>query len=40
MIGWYEPEPNGCPIISYNIFRDTGNSDALSISVDPAIVSN
>lgn len=40
MIGWNPPIDNGCPILSYNIFRDTGNNDALAIDVDPANVHN
>jgi hypothetical protein len=39
-IKWGEPEPNGCPITSIAIFRDTGNSDDLSIEVDPSSVNN
>lgn len=37
-IEWQEPETNGCPITGFEIFRDTGNFDDLSISVDPSIV--
>lgn len=37
-IGWIEPTPNGCPIIGFEIYRDTGNSDALTVLVDPANV--
>ena len=39
-IGWNEPNNNGCPITGFNILRDTGNNDNLSITVDPNIVSN
>ncbi len=39
-IGWKEPESNGCPIQGFEIYRDTGNLDDLSINVDSSIVSN
>ena len=40
LIGWNEPEANGCPITGFSIFRDTCNNDALSVEVDPATVQN
>jgi hypothetical protein len=39
-ISWQEPNTNGCPLTSFDILRDTGNSDPLTITVDPAIVGN
>jgi titin len=39
-ISWLEPESNGCPITGFTILRDTGNYDAMSISVDPSTVQN
>lgn len=37
-IEWSEPEHNGCPIESFDIYRDTGNNDALVVNVDPSTV--
>jgi hypothetical protein len=39
-IGWPEPVSNGCPITGFSILRDTASNDALSVTVDPEIVSN
>lgn len=39
-LGWTEPESNGCPVKSFDILRDTGENDALSVSVDPESVNN
>jgi hypothetical protein len=39
-ISWNEPNPNGCPITGFAIYRDTGNNDPLTVQVDPTIVSN
>jgi hypothetical protein len=38
MIGWTEPSANGCPIIGFAIFRDTGSNDAITLEVDQALV--
>ena len=38
MIGWNQPNDNGCSILSYNIFRDTGANDAITVDVDPSNV--
>jgi hypothetical protein len=38
-IEWTEPDSNGCPILGFEIYRDTGNSDSLSIIVDPLAIS-
>jgi hypothetical protein len=37
-IEWTEPQDNGCPVTGFEIFRDTGNNDALTVSVDLEIV--
>lgn len=37
-IGWHEPDNNGCPILGFELYRDTGSSDALSIKIDPASI--
>jgi hypothetical protein len=37
---WTEPNAEGCPITGFNIFRDSGNSDALSVDVDASAVHN
>lgn len=38
-IVWYEPDNNGCPILGFELYRDTGNSDALSVIIDSSIIS-
>jgi hypothetical protein len=38
MIGWNQPNDNGCSILSYKIFRDTGSNDAIVVDVDPSNV--
>ena len=38
-IAWSEPDGNGCPVIGFELYRDTGNSDAISVLVDPAFIS-
>jgi len=38
-IAWYEPDNNGCPILGFELYRDTGNSDALSVIIDSNIIS-
>ena len=30
-ISWNEPNPNGCPITGFAIYRDTGNNDPLTV---------
>jgi Fibronectin type III domain len=30
-VGWYEPDNMGCPILGFELYRDTGNQDAISI---------
>jgi hypothetical protein len=30
-IGWFEPTSNGCPITGFEIYRDTGNSDGITV---------
>lgn len=37
-IGWIEPTSNGCSITGFDIFRDTGNSDSITVLVDAASV--
>ena len=37
-IAWTKPLSNGCPLDGFEIYRDTGNSDTLSIQVDPSNV--
>jgi len=37
-IGWTEPSSNGCPITGFEIFRDTGNNDALTVEVDKTTI--
>lgn len=37
-ISWEEPVSNGCPVTGFSILRDTGNYDAMTISVDPTMV--
>lgn len=35
-VGWYEPDNMGCPILGFELYRDTGNYDAISFLVDPS----
>lgn len=37
-ISWAEPQQNACAVTGFSIFRNTGNNDALSVTVDPADV--
>ena len=39
-IGWTEPKDNGCDITGFEIYRDTGNNDGITIQVDAASVSD
>lgn len=40
LIGWKEPADNGCPIWTYEIYRDNGVGDSITNIVDPLIVGN
>ncbi len=35
-VGWTEPDSNGCPILGFELYRDTGSSDAIIVPIDPA----
>ena len=37
-VGWYEPDSNGCPLLGFELYRDTGNSDAMTILIDPLVI--
>lgn len=39
-IAWTQPNTNGCPLNGFEIYRDTGNNDNLSINVDPSNIQN
>lgn len=39
-IGWTEPASNGCSITGFEIYRDTGNSDDITVQVDDSDVSD
>jgi len=39
-IKFKEPLSNGCPLTGFDIFRDNGVNDDLTVSVDPNIVNN
>lgn len=34
LIEWTEPDDNGCPILGFVIFRNTGANDAVTVTVD------
>jgi hypothetical protein len=38
-VGWTEPDSNGCPLLGFELYRDTGNNDAISVIIDPSIIS-
>jgi hypothetical protein len=37
-VGWEEPDSNGCPLLGFELYRDTGNNDAMSIIINPEII--
>ena len=39
-IQWHEPQSNGCPVTGFEVFRNSGVGDAISISVDSLFTVN